>query len=531
MKTNPNRFWLLVILLGWTFDFLFWEKVPGVNFILYVVCCLGVGFYLLNANKIRISPRSSVLIVPILFFAAQTFLRQEPMTRFLSVAMTLFLMGVLAISYTGGQWIRFRLVDYAVGYLQLLGSMLVRQLGFSAEVRREQFSTTEKRSNNIFPILRGIVIAIPVIAIFASLLSSADPIFGNRFDKFVELFRIDNLPEYIFRLVYILVFAYALAGTYLHAAQKSDGVPQEKPVISPFLGFTEASIVLGSVAVLFTSFVIIQFQYFFGGHVNIASDGFTYSEYAVRGFGELVTVAFFCMLMLLGLGSITRRESDQQRQVFSTLGIILVGLVIVMLISAFKRLGLYEQAYGFSRLRTYTHVFMIWLGMLLVTVAVLEYLKREGMIGFAMVLASIGFAASLALLNVDGFIVKNNVLREIQNPQDKLSSGSRPGLDARYFLDLSDDAIPSIVNAFRDTTLPVDVHEKLGVSLACMRNDRQSGRDMPWQSFDYARYRADQAFAEIKDVLDTFLIVDSDWPVTIESPGGETYDCWQYRFD
>src|SRR6185369_12711303 len=118
-------------------------------------------------------------------------------------------------------------------------------------------------------VLRGIVIALPVIAIFASLLSSADPIFADRFKKFTDLFRIDNLPEYIFRLVYILVFAYAIAGTFLHAAQKSNDQVEEKQRFAPFLGFTESTIVLGSVVILFVAFVAIQFQYFFGGQTNI----------------------------------------------------------------------------------------------------------------------------------------------------------------------------------------------------------------------------------------------------------------------
>ena len=36
-----------------------------------------------------------------------------------------------------------------------------------------------------------------------------------------------------------------------------------------------------------------------------------------------------------------------------------------MLVSAFKRLLLYEMAYGFTEMRIYPHVFMIWLGLLL----------------------------------------------------------------------------------------------------------------------------------------------------------------------
>ncbi|HKJ38389.1 MAG TPA: DUF4173 domain-containing protein [Anaerolineales bacterium] len=538
MKTNPNRFWLLVILLGWSFDFLFWEKPPGINFFIFVALCLGTGIYLLKADGLRLTRRSGLLLFPIAFLAAMTFIRQEPMTEFLSIAATLFLMGVFAITYIGGQWTHFGLLDYFLGYLKLFGSMIARPLGFSAEAKKEQPSTpapgaqaqvSEKRSSRFWPVVRGIVIALPVIAIFASLLSAADPIFESRFEEFIDLFNIDNLPEYIFRLVYILVFAYAIAGTFLHAAQKSGEELQDKSLISPFLGFTESTIVLGSVVILFLAFVVIQFQYFFGGHANISIEGYTFSEYARKGFGELVTVAFFSLLLLLGLGSITRRETDTQRKTFSTLGVTLVVLLIVMLVSAFQRLMLYEFAYGFSRLRTYTHVFMLWLGLLLVAVAVLEVLRRERSIGLTMVLASLGFVISLGLLNVDGFIVKQNIQRELSDSGDKAFTQGRSGLDAQYFLDLSDDAVPALVDGFTNGSLPEHVHEKIGAALVCKRYDReQDAREVPWQSFHISRYRADLSLATVNNKLDSYKVIDKDWPMKVETPGGDEFSCWVY---
>lgn len=532
MKNNPNRFWLLVILLGWAFDFLFWKKPAGLNFFLFVALSLGSGIYLLNADGLRLARRSSLLLIPIAFLAAVTFFRLELMTLFLSIAMTVFLMGVFAITYLGGQWTRFGLLNYFLGYLQLFGSVIARPIGFSAEVRKDQPLVSVKRSSRVWPVLRGIVIALPVVAVFASLLSSADPIFEKRFADFIALFNIENLPEYIFRLVYILVIAYALAGTYLHAAQKSDEQVDEKKLIAPFLGFTESVIVLGSVAALFLVFVIIQFQYFFGGQANINLEGYTYSEYARRGFGELVTVAFFSLLFLLGLGAITRRETDRQRQVFSGLGVTLVGLVIVMLISAFQRLVLYEFAYGFSRLRTYTHVFMIWLGLLLVVVVVLELLRRERFIGLTMILASLGFVVSLGLLNVDAFIVRQNVQREINGQAESASDGGRVTLDAQYFLGLSDDAVPALVEAFEDNSLPEGVREKLGAALMCKQYERgQDARAIPWQAFHFSRYRADQRFAAIENELSLYTVIDEDPPLRVETPGGEEFSCWQYYVD
>ena len=544
MKTNPNRFWTIVILLGWAFDFLFWKKPAGINFAIYVALCLVTGILLLRTDGLPLARRSGLLLLPIGFLAAMTFIRLEPMTTLLLVSAALFLMGILALTYVSGEWARYSLPDYLFGYLRLFGSMIARPLGFAAQNRRlpsgqpsppasvPQAQVSQKRSARIWPVVRGVVIALPVIAIFASLLSSADPIFAKRFEDFIELFNIDNLPEYIFRLVYILIFAYALAGTFLHAAQKSDEKIEEKTWVSPFLGFTEAAIVLGSVTVLFVAFVVVQFQYFFGGQANISIEGYTFSEYARKGFGELVTVAFFSLLLLLGLGAITHRETETQRRVFSGFGAGLVGLVIVMLVSAYQRLVLYEMAYGFSRLRTYTHVFVIWLGLLLVVVVVLEMLRRERAVGLVMVLAALGFVISLSVLNVDAFIVKQNIQREIRGTGDETIAQGRADLDAQYFLDLSDDAVPSLVDAYQTQSLPAPVREKVGASLACIRYTRDlDQRDLPWQSFHFSRFNADRALAEVKKELDAYKILDKDLPVMVETPAGEEFSCWQYYYD
>jgi len=532
MKTNPNRFWIIVILLGWSFDFLFWKKPIGINFAIYVTLCLVTGILLLRADGLRLSRGSGLLLLPIAFLAAMAFIRLEPITVVLSVSVALFLMGILAFTYLSGEWIRYSLLDYTFGYLRLFGSLIARPLGFATEVRREQPSLNQKQSAHLWPVLRGVVIALPVTAIFASLLSSADPIFAERFAEFIDLFKIDNLPEYIFRLVYILIFAYALAGAFLHAAQKSDEKIEEKTWVSPFLGFTEAAIVLGSLTILFLVFVVIQFQYFFGGQANISIEGYTFSEYARKGFGELVTVAFFSLLLLLGLGNITHRQTETQRRVFSTSGAVLVGLVIVMLVSAYQRLVLYETAYGFSRLRTYTHVFMIWLGLLLVGVVVLEILRRERAIGLVMVLASLGFVISLNILNVDAFIVKQNIQREIRGAADGISTQGRVDLDVQYFLDLSDDAIPSLVSAFRSKSIPEPVREKVGASLACIRYTRDlNERELPWQSFHFSRFYADRGLTAVKQQLDTYKITDADLPVMVKAPHGEEFSCWQYYYD
>lgn len=542
MNRHPNRLWIAAFALGWIFDFLFWKKPGGINFAIFAILCMAGGLYLLLSNGIRPAARSAWLAAPFAFFVVISFLRQEPMTAFLAHAMTLFSMAVFVLTYLGGRWVEYGLGDYFKNGMNLIASMISQPLAFGAEARKAQAeSGVERKPTLVWPILRGLIFALPVVVIFASLLASADVVFSQQLDKFVELFKLEKLPEYIFRGIYISVGAYFIVGTILHAALKSQDeklVGEDKPVIAPFLGFTEASIVLGSVFALFLAFVVIQFQYFFGGNANIHVDGYTYSEYARKGFGELVAVAFFTLLMLLGLSGITRRESEGQRRTFSGLGVGLVVLVLVMLVSAYQRLALYEAAYGFSRLRTYTHVVLIWIGLLLIATIVLEILRRERAFALAAILAALGFSVSLSLLNVDAFIVKQNVQREARGQtdyKDDFSPASRAGgetLDAAYFLDLSDDAVPALVDAYQTKSLPAPVKEKVGAALACIRYERsQDERERPWQSFHLSRFWADQSLALVKTSLDKYKIDASDYPTLVTTPSGAEFPCSPNYYD
>ncbi len=537
MKQNPNKLWLVVLALGWLCDFLFWQQSFGVNFAIFAMACLIGAFYLLLSDGLR-PHRTSLILVPLfIFFLAVTFIRAEPMTTFLSFTFTLLTLTILTITYLGGRWLQYTLADYLSKTALLIINMIVRPIQFSLDVRKAQAESGIKSSKyNFMPILRGLIIALPIVAIFASLLSSADVVFGQRLDDFIELFKLEKLPEYIFRLIYILVIGYALAGVVLYASTESKDeklIGEDKPTIPPFLGFTESSIILGSVIILFAIFVVIQFQYFFGGETNINVEGYTYAEYARNGFGELVTVAFFALLMLLTLSAITKRATESQRKIYSGLGVALVALLLVMLVSAFQRLNLYEAAYGFSRIRTYTHVFLIWLGLLLVATIVLEMLRKERLFAIAMLIASFGFAISLPLLNVDAFIVNQNIKRELTQP-------NAVDLDSQYFIELSDDAVPALVDALHSSTLPDSVHEKVVAALACIRYEREQQKrydeedddKYSWQEFHLSRFYADVALSSVRAEIDTYQVDDDEsWNPIIITPSGVKFNCYSYYYD
>jgi hypothetical protein len=524
---HSTRLIVLSLFVAWCFDQLFWKKAPGISFFIFVVLCLVGGGLITWWEGFKPAKTSLWLLLPVLFFAAVTFIRQEPFTTAVSIVIVLGAMVVLALTWRGGQWLRYSLSDYVMGGLRLSGSALARPTGVlfrkaapvsagesgpaAAEAPAADASATltvtASRRKALFAVLRGLLLALPVIALLAALLAAADPIFSNALGDFLKIFRIQNLGEYIFRAIYILIGAYLLIGVYLHAAGPSREeklIGLEKPWLRPFLGWTEAVVVLGCVDVLFAFFVAFQFRYFFGGATNINLAGYTYAEYARRGFGELVAVAVISLLLFLGLSAIARRTQGSQRRVFSGLGLGLEALVAAILVSAFQRLVLYEAAYSFTRLRAYTHVFMVWVGILLLATVLVELFGRQRSFALALALVLVGFAASIALLNVDGFIVRENVARVASLP-----AGAEEGeLDTGYLVGLSDDAVPALVEQFQSKTLAPTLHDDIGAVLACRASMAETNyRSLPWPAYHWARSRALTLYAQYSTLLAAYPVV------------------------
>ncbi len=528
MQKNPNVLWYSVLLLGWLFDLLFWGQSIGINLAIYAAFCVAGGIFILRSAGQRPARATLLLLAPLLFFMAVPAFRAEPMTIFLGVCLTVFILGVIAISYLGGRWPQFSLADYVSGLLGLFASMIGRPIAFSLESRRAAAESETPNSRlRVWPVIRGIVIALPILAIFAGLLSSADSIFGKGLDDFLRLFfDASRIPEYIFRLVYILFLAYVLAGVFLHAASQSKNeklLGQDKPLIAQFLGFTETSIVLGSVIILFAAFVMVQFRYFFGGAANLGTR-LTDSEYARRGFGELAAVAFLSLLLILGFSTISRRSTALQRRIYSGMTAAIVALVLVILVSAYQRLLLNEQAHGFFRLRTYSHVFYIWLALLLVAVVILELLHHERLFGLAAVIASLGFAVSLTLLNVDGFTARQSIIRAENGYY----------LNIPDIASLSSDSVPVLVDAFLSPSVSETTRQRIGAILVCRQATTAPGADFrpDWRSFSFSRWAADQAMAKAAPYLKGYNLNKQTYPMRIRPPSSpDYYECQNYYPD
>ncbi len=524
-KSHLTRILLVSLASGWIFDQLFWKHTPGISILIFVLVYLAGLLYLTLSEKRRPTPAACLLLAPTIFFAVFTALRLEPFTLFICLLMTAFCLLILTMTWAGGKWIRYSLVDYFVRFFLLLGGLITLGVENFASKRakaspddgvdRPGFRGFARKY--MLPVGIGLLLAIPAVAVLASILSSADPIFSSQLENFWGFLFELNIGEIILRGFYVLVIAYFAAGAFLFAIKKSHDenlIGLDKPVVPQFFNWISSATVIACIDLLFAFFVYIQFRYFFGGQANIAADGYTYAEYARRGFNELLVVAFLSLLIFLSLSAVTRRAGGGGRWFYSMLGVLLVLLVGVILFSGFQRLGLYEAAYGFSRIRTYSHVFMVWLGALLAATVVLEITNRLRAFALVSLLAALGFGATLALLNVDGFIVRQNLARSAQGEE----------LDLPYLVSLSDDVAPDLYRIYTSPQAGSGARANARAALACRYRDRiHNPLPDDWQSFHFSHATAAGIYRQME--ADLPLTATNIWgsgQIIIE---GEAVDC------
>ena len=513
MNKNTSRFLITGLLIAWAADFFFFKNPFGIAFTLWIIIAIAGLFILSYLEKKKPHPLSILLAALALALSSASFLRQEPFTQVVSALASLGLLMLLAMTFSNGHWLYFRLLDYIFRGIKWLISILASswQLIFQRSIENDNDGKDEpadfqvKKSSKIWPVVRGILLAFPFLLILSALLAAADPIFEQKISDFLAIFKIENLSEYFFRTINILLMAYLFIGVLVQAIfpKTIEERPHpNQPSIKKFLGSLETSIVFGSIIILFASFLVIQFRYFFGGEANINETAFTYSEYARRGFGELITVAVLSLGIYYLFHSITKLENKSLKRRFSIFSIFIFLQMLVMLVSSYQRLVLYEQAYGFSRLRTYSHLFLPWIAVLIITVIVLEILQRQGHLALSLLIFAAGFVATCIIFNIDGFIAKQNIERA------KISSKEGYALDFYYLSELSSDAVPVMVNEF----LSADPSYKdlLGANLACRWNAIQNRKQRPWQAYNFSYQYATKLLTDNQQLWNSYQITVSD---------------------
>ena len=296
---------------------------------------------------------------------------------------------------------------------------------------RSTFGALDRtRVAGALPVVRGVALGGILIVVFGTLFVSADAAFAEVVNRaLVPDWTVDLLPA---RVVLFLLVASLGGALALSAATPAPVLAAREPGrLFPRAEWLPA---LALLDLLFAAFVAVQIAVLFGGHDHVLhTTGLTYAEYARQGFVQLIAVA----ALTLAVATAAHRRAAGDRGVLNVLLGVLFALTFVVLASALRRLGLYEDAFGFTRTRLFAHWVILLLGALFVLVAALAALHETARIPQAVVLTTLTALALGTAANPDALIARRNIERDARTHQ----------IDIGYLSGLSADATPALAAA------------------------------------------------------------------------------------
>lgn len=371
------------VLLGVLGDVLLRRAPWGLNILLFIGALVAAFVMLILRRKREFWNAQTIALNAALVFFAAMFAWRDSME--LKTFDTLAILTILAILSLPSLKIKASIAGvfhYLIGFIWSgINAAFAPFLLIFGDIKWKTIPQTGW-SKHLIAVLRGLLIAAPLVLIFGALFMAADAVFQGIVERSLNI-----EPDVVFSHIFLTgFFSWVIAG-YLRgslvenfsgaAAEafndlkdeikpqvlsvteiKEDDAPkaEEKPETEKkkswnwqnlessvlpkvfTLGAIEVSIVLGLINLLFLSFVIVQLPYLFGGFELVQNTpDFKLAEYARRGFGELVTVAALVLPILLVSHWLLRKDSPAHEKIYRVLAGIQIALLFVIMVSASPR--------------------------------------------------------------------------------------------------------------------------------------------------------------------------------------------------
>jgi hypothetical protein len=383
------------------------------GFLTIVVACVG----LMASGRLR-NPQAIVLVAAAPLFGVWLTIRSSVWLSPLNIVAACGLV-LLAVSLSSGGSMWDLSMPSVVARAAQAVTQGLRGPGFLLARTKER--------GRAGAIVRGVLIAIPVLLVLGLLLRSADAVFAS----FVD-FDIGDIAGHAVLLAFGLI---ATAVLLRLASVEHVDAPQTS---APRLGSTEWTVVLALLNVMLGAFAAARLIALSeGGRRVIESAGLTYAEYARSGFFQLLGAALITVVVVgaLRAGADVRTSAERMRFTILTLGVIVLTLAVV--VSAFQRLVLYERVFGLTMLRVYAQTAIVWVGIVLVFLGLWVVGVGRGRVWVwsAAGVTALVMLFGLNVLNPEAFVVRYNVANQERTLE----------YDPSYVMtELGDDAVPEL---------------------------------------------------------------------------------------
>ncbi|ADG76360.1 hypothetical protein Cfla_3486 [Cellulomonas flavigena DSM 20109] len=281
-----------------------------------------------------------------------------------------------------------------------------------------------ERRGQLVVALRSLAVTVVLLAVFGALFASADSVFAS----YIPTLDLGTLPA---RLVVGVLVALVVA-TLAHLAIAPPGWSDHRMGEGRPARRGEWLLPVGSLALLVLAFVLVQVGALVDGHRHVLETlGLSHAEYARQGFAQLVVVTALTLVVVGVAARRAPRATSTDRLVARVaLGVLCVGTLGVVA-SALRRMDLYVEAFGLTRLRLFVLVVEVALAVVLLLVMAAGVRWRGTWLPVAVVQVLAVAVLGLAVADPDAQIARHNT-----------TVAAREALDVDYLRGLSADAVP-----------------------------------------------------------------------------------------
>ncbi|MEI6578278.1 MAG: DUF4173 domain-containing protein [Eubacteriales bacterium] len=424
----------LALIIG----FLFFEFIMfgGLGFgvpLFFAAAYAGVMFYGLKSKSIDIK-KGIPLSIPIVLLLLCFVLFDNQVLGVLNLIFLFFLATLQFMSMFGvrdhEKLSKGVLFDFAGGFLGRPLMNLNKLFVITAKGSRD-----EKGKRFVWRIMLGIIICVPLLAVILSLLSSADLAFENVMKKVTDFIG-GSVWEYLGKFILGFMAAIPLFGAFFAFRYKQKKGSMKIPDIAGKLDHVIAYTILTVVCAVYLFFLFVQFNYMFLAFRGELPGGFIYSDYARRGFFELVAIAAINLFILAVFYLFTTRKEGKISKVLKTYLLSLSFVTVIIIASAISKMVMYMQVFGLTQMRVYTSWVMILIAVIFL-LAIIKIISRKfNAFKIICVFFTVWFLA-LNFAGIDAMITKYNITKSEQDT-------SAP-LDVSMFTMLSDSMVPDAI--------------------------------------------------------------------------------------
>lgn len=481
--SQHEKFILLIgaVILGIFFERFFIDKSWNFSYTLFTFMFLGFSIYtFIKFDKIKVSRNIGwFTLIPIILLALTFTIYSNTVLKLFNILILPFLItaSIILIHYENIEWYKFR---FFITLMKRIFNLTFENFPKPFIFIKSSIKLKNNKKENAVKkdIIKGLLISLPILFIVIMLLTSADMVFNYYLCNISKLFENINLGKFIKHIFIIIISA-----LYIFCYLWSFKYPYEninlKSKNKKYLSIITTLTVIILVNVVYLLFSIIQFSYLYGGNNHLLPDGFTYAEYARKGFFELVFVALINFILILS----TLKHSKDSTKKFHTLLNISLSLLVFftfnMLFSAHYKLSLYENTYGFTYLRIFVHIFMILLFTMFIITLFGIWNKKINISKSCLIISAIMYVF-LNYINVDVLIAKKNIERYENTGK----------IDINYLCTLSYDAAPEILKLKHNNNTEISLRVEQYIS------DKKSyfNTKKSWGEFNISEYRAKKYF-------------------------------------